>query len=131
MGMIVCLLLIIMGLVTLGKENECSHGSRSGIYDSGLATFGTDFYTYSNNNAAEAASASRITANNILELYDLLTYLFGWFFVFMGAIGLCHFGTVRAACSVPRAADIPLMRAVNSDINPQADETESNVPQVE
>lgn len=95
-GMVVCVLFIVMGVVTVGRDNSCSTDARSGLYDSGLATFGTDFYTYSNNNAAEAASAARTTANNIKELYGLLTDMFGCLFVFMGLIGLCHFGIIRA-----------------------------------
>ena len=97
-GMVVCVLFVIMGFVTMGQDNECSTASRSGMYDSGLTTFGADFYTYSNNNTAEAASAARITANNIYHLYDLLGNIFGWFFVFAGLIGFCHFGVVFAEC---------------------------------
>lgn len=106
-GMIVCVLFVIMGFATIGRDNDCSTASRSGIYDSGLTTFGADFYTYSNNNTAEAASAARITANNIKELYSLLTDVFGWFFVFMGLIGLCHFGIVRAECNPLPTPDAP------------------------
>lgn len=97
-GMIVCVLFIITGFTVMGQDNECSTASRSGMYDSGLTTFGADFYTYSNNNTAEAASAARITANNIYHLYDLLGNIFGWFFVFAGLIGFCHFGVVLAEC---------------------------------
>lgn len=129
-GMIACVLFIIMGFVTMGRDNSCSTNSRSGLYDSGHATFGTDFYTYSNNNAAEAASAARTTANNIKELYGLLTDLFGWFFVFTGLIGLCHFGIVRAECCVAREADVAIaketLQAVReSNINT---DTENNIP---
>lgn len=100
-GMIVCVLFVIAGFITMEKTNSCSTGSRSGLFDSGLATFGSDFYTYSNNNAAEAASAARTTANNVKEVYTLLCDMFGWFFVFIGSIGLCHFGIIRADCNAP------------------------------
>ena len=107
-GMIVCVLFVIAGFITMEKSNSCSIASRSGIYDSGLTTFGADFYTYSNNNTAEAASAARITANNIYDLYDLVADVFGWFFVFAGLIGFCCFGVVRAGCNcaAPPAAPI-------------------------
>lgn len=95
-GMVVCVVFILMGFSVLGRENECSTVYRSGSYTSGYGTFGADFYTYSNNNAAEAAGAARITANNIYELYALLTDVFGWLFVFAGLIGFCQFGVVFA-----------------------------------
>lgn len=107
-GMFVCVLFVIMGFVTMGQDNECSTASRSGMYDSGLTTFGADFYTYSNNNTAEAASAARITANNIYHLYDLLGNIFGWFFVFAGLIGFCHFGVVFAECKDTAAPTLPV-----------------------
>ena len=107
-GMIACVLLIIMGFATMGQDNECSIASRSGMYDSGLTSFGADFYTYSNNNTAEAASAARITANNIYHLYDLLGNIFGWFFVFAGLIGFCHFGVVFAECKDTAVPTLPV-----------------------
>lgn len=109
-GMIVCVVFVITGFVIMGLDNECSTASRSGMYDSGLSTFGADFYTYSNDNTAEAASAARTTANNIYKLYDLLADVFGWFFVFAGFIGFCHFGIIRAGCNDTTASAIPLAR---------------------
>ena len=106
-GMIVCVLFIIIGFVVMGQDNECSIASRSGMYDSGLSTFGADFYTYSNNNTAEAASAARITANNLYHLYDLLADVSGWLFVFAGLIGFCYFGVVFAECKDTAAPILP------------------------
>lgn len=108
-GMIVCVVFVIMGFVTMGQDNECSIASRSGMYDSGLTSFGADFYTYSNNNTAEAASAARTTANNIYELYDLLADVFGWFFVFAGLIGFCSFGVIRSGCNEAVAPVVPVV----------------------
>ena len=107
-GMIVCVVFVIMGFSIVGQDNECSTASRSGMYDSGLTTFGADFYTYSNNNTAEAANAARITANNIYHLYDLLGNIFGWFFVFVGLIGFCHFGVVFAECKDTAVPTLPV-----------------------
>lgn len=114
-GMIFCVLFIILGFVTLFRDNSCSTASRSGLYDSGLASFGADFYTYVSNNAAEAASAACTAANNIYDLYDLLTNVFGWLFLFAGFTGLCHFGIVRADC--PKASGIPLSQETPSSID--------------
>lgn len=130
MGMTVCVLFIIMGFITIRRNNSCSTVSRSGLYDSGLATFGTDYYTYSNNNAAEAASAARTTANNIRELYNLLADMFGWSFVFMGLIGFCHFGVIRAECCTSPKNDVSIAKEAfpaigESYINP---DTENNIP---
>lgn len=116
-GMIVCVVFIIMGFATMGRDNECSTASRSGMYDSGLTTFGADFYTYSNNNTAEAASAARTTANNIYELYDLLADVSGWFFVFAGLIGFCHFGIIRAGCNDTSTSAVPFVQEESSTMD--------------
>ena len=107
-GMIVCVLFVVMGFVTIGKDNSCSTAYRSGMYDSGFATFGADYYTYSSNNAAEAANAARTTANNIYELYGLLTDVFGWLFVFAGLMGFCRFGVICAECKDAAASAAPV-----------------------
>lgn len=109
-GMIVCAVLIVVGFVMIGQGNECSHAYSSSYYDSGFTTFGADFYTYSSNNTAEAASAARTTANNLYELYDLVGDAFGWLFVFAGLIGLCHFGILRADCPNVVSPDMPVAR---------------------
>ena len=116
-GMIVCIVFVIMGFVTMGQDNECSIASRSGLYDSGLTSFGADFYTYSNNNTAEAASAARITANNIYNLYDLVADVLGWLFVFSGSIGFCHFGVVRAECNCAAPAAAPIVPEESSTMD--------------
>lgn len=116
-GMVVCVLFVVMGFVTMGQDNECSIASRSGMYDSGLTSFGADFYTYSNNNTAEAASAARITANNIYDLYDLLADVFGWLFVFAGLIGFCHFGVVRAGCNCSTPSTVPVVPEESSTMD--------------
>ena len=116
-GMVVCVLFVLMGFVTMGQDNECSIASRSGMYDSGLTSFGADFYTYSNNNTAEAASAARITANNIYDLYDLVADVFGWLFVFAGLIGFCHFGVVRAECNCTAPAAAPIVPEESSTMD--------------
>lgn len=113
-GMVVCVLFIAMGFATIGRNNACSLASQSGIYDSGLTTFGADFYTYSNNNTAEAASAARKTANNIYELYDLLANVFGWFFVFVGLIGFCHFAIIYSGCNSATTPTISLVQENSS-----------------
>lgn len=116
-GMVVCVLFVIVGFVTMGQDNECSTASRSGMYDSGLTTFGADFYTYSNNNTAEAASAARTTANNIYHLYDFLSNVFGWLFVFAGLSGFCHFGVVFAGCNCATPSTVPVVQEESSTMD--------------
>lgn len=129
-GMVACALLIVVGIVTLAGDNECSHAYSSSIYDSGFTTFGADFYTYSSNNTAEAASAARTTANNLYALYDLVANLFGWLFVFAGLMGLCHFGMQWADC--PAAAPSPAPAAwepIPTENAPEQPAADTEMPQ--
>ena len=83
-GMLAGALLIIFGLVALcgGFGDADSYGGDS-PYDSGYASFGADYYTYSVNNTAETASAvrgdtvTRATKDAVLETgYKLRVPLF-------------------------------------------------------
>ena len=62
--------------------------SASYEYDSGYATFGADFYTYSINNTAEIAYAARTIAN-FLGISSIL----------FGLMIMCGFGIVLSSCS--------------------------------
>lgn len=120
-GMIVCVLFVVMGFVTIGRDNSCSKAYQSGMYDSGFATFGADYYTYSSNNAAETANAARTTANNIYQLYNLLTDVFGWFFVFSGLAGFCHFGVICADCKDAAVSAAPAAVEESASVNSEGE----------
>lgn len=100
-GMVVSAIVILMGLLTmtgaLGDTGNYPSGA-SYLYDTGYASFGGDFYSYVNNNAAEAASAAATTANNVRKLCELLSVVSGVFLMGFGAMGLCFFGIQFCGC---------------------------------
>ena len=100
-GMIVSAIVILMGLLAmtgaLGGDANYPSGA-SYLYDTGYASFGGDFYSYVNNNAAEAASAAATTANNVRKLCELLSTVSGIFLMGFGAMGLCFFGIQFCGC---------------------------------
>ncbi|MBQ8831110.1 MAG: zinc ribbon domain-containing protein [Oscillospiraceae bacterium] len=85
--MFLCGLLVIFGAFG-GNTNNASSAPYS--YDSGYATFGTDFYTYVSNNAEEAASASRTAANNLDKIGSLLKSFCGIMLMGFGLLNLCR-----------------------------------------
>ncbi len=97
-GKFVGIFFIVVGLLTLigcfGSADSFSWAPSE--YDYGYATFGTDYYTYSVNNAAYAASAASTGANNIREMSGILQICFGFFFIGIGAIDICGFGIISA-----------------------------------
>ena len=87
-------------------SSPSSASSAPSYYDSGYASFGGDFYTYVNNNAAEASRAVRTVASNQIHLFDqmsrltgILSRFFGFFLISLGGIGLCLFGCL---CFTPK-----------------------------
>ncbi len=96
LGMAGGLLLIILGFLTIfGNFGDAIYSVESSYgYDSGYATFGSDYYTYSSNNMAEAASGAAATANNLREISDLLRNSLGWFMMMFGLAIICGFGIV-------------------------------------
>ncbi len=88
-------LLILFKVIRLGFSNypKNSLGYR---YDSGPAQFGADFYNYVNNNAAQAAEASRSAARNGYYLIDLVNKVSGIFLTGFGATIFCLFGAISA-----------------------------------
>ena len=118
-GMIVSIVIVVMGVLVMtgamgGNANYPSSAPYS--YDSGYATFGGDFYTYVNNNASEAASASRTAASNIRALCELLKNFCGIALIGLGLIGLCAFGIQRC-----NAAEAALPAPVATLENPQVE----------
>ena len=96
-GLSVSLIMVICGIVALsggmGGDTRLAACSPS-PYDSGYATFGSDFYTYVSNNAQEAAAAARIAGDNVDALADLLKNAFGWAMICIGFISMCAFAMV-------------------------------------
>ncbi len=103
-GMVISALVVLMGILTMcgafGGDATIA-GAASYRYDSGYASFGGDFYSYVNNNAAEASAAARTTAKNVKELVDLTKTVGGIFLMSVGLFGLCGFGIVRCSCAAP------------------------------
>lgn len=70
--------------------------------DSGFATFGSDFYTYVNNNAAQAASSSDRALRNqheiakqIQSVEGSICMAGGMLLMTFGGIGFCVFGLIN------------------------------------
>lgn len=100
-GVVIGIVIFILGIVTISGAfgDAKSYGdSASYGYDSGFASFGGDYYTYSVNNAAETASAARATAANLREISDILRNCFGWFMMCFGLLVCCSFGIVFTNC---------------------------------
>ena len=117
-GMVISAVVIFMGLLAmtgaLGGDPHYAE-SASYFYDTGYASFGGDFYTYVNNNAAEAADAVSAVAANIREVNSLLKNVCGVFLMGFGAFGLCHFGTLRSECAVPNQVAEPDNKEISTE----------------
>ena len=114
-GMVMGLAFVLIGILSLcgalGGDTS-SPGSAPYSYDSGYAVFGADYYTYSVNNSAEAASAARTAASNLDDIADFLKVFCGLFSMCFGAVIVCCFGIYRAglketAIKVTAGSDLP------------------------
>lgn len=99
LGMISGVLAIILAVCVLCGvfSGDMSSGATS-PFDSGYASFGADYYTYSVNNSAETASAANAAATNIASVFNLLQICLGLFMFVFGLIAVCGFGIVYAGC---------------------------------
>ena len=97
-GILTGVVLIITGIVVAsgGTGNSLSYG-QSSPYDSGFASFGGDYYTYSVNNIAEATSAASAAASNTADVYRLVEFCLGMLMMFFGIVATCGFGLVLAS----------------------------------
>ena len=105
-GMIVGFVFIIVGILSMAGAlgGEISYpGSAPYSYDSGYAQFGADYYSYSVNNSAEAASAARAAAYNLGDIAEFLAAFFGIASILFGLMVMCGFGIVLSTC-MPKAA---------------------------
>lgn len=90
-GMVVSAMIVITGILTIcgifgGNESYIPY-----YYDSGYASFGADFYSYVNNNAAAAAS-------DMTSLVLFTKSISGIFMICFGLLSLCHFGMAHSEC---------------------------------
>ena len=108
-GMIVSALIVIFGILfiagALTEETYAAGGA--GMYDSGYASFGADFYTYVSNNAAEAAAAGRAAASNLDDIFHLVRTFGGIFLIGFGLLAFCLFGMKWKECAAEPAAKGP------------------------
>lgn len=129
-GMAISILLIVFGIMTTsGSFGDATYYGNSSPYDSGFASFNGDYYTYSVNNGAEAASAARAVASNVREVSQLLQSALGLFMICFGALSFCGFGIVFSGC--PKAqADIaaPCCDATAPAEEPAAEAAEQEAP---
>ena len=91
MGLIIGLAFVIVGILSIsgGLDGSDYYSMDPSFeYDSGYATFGADYYTYSVNNTAAIAYAARTIA----------TFL-GLSSVLFGLMVMCGFGIVLSSCS--------------------------------
>ena len=97
-GIINSVLVVVVGILFLlgvfGGEGSYPSGAPS-YYDTGYASFGADFYTYVNNNTAEAASATYRTAANVRSVGHLLKNFCGIFLICLGSMGISLFAVLR------------------------------------
>ena len=96
LGMVSGIAVVVLGFLMLFGVlggNTSSATSSSYLYPSGYATFGADFYTYVSNNAAEAASASRVAANNLNTIAKTIRTGSGILLIGFGMMLLCLFGS--------------------------------------
>ena len=108
-GLIIGLSFVVVGILAVSGDlgRNTSFPSRAPYgYDSGYASFGGDYYTYSVNNSAEAASAARTAADNIGDVYNLLLTLFGLTSILFGLMVMCGFGIVLSSCTKKREKNI-------------------------
>lgn len=91
-GIIVSALIVIAGILTMSGVFGGYGSSVSYIYDSGYASFGADFYSYVNNNAARASYT-------LINLIHFARVISGIFMICIGLLSLCHFGMARSECA--------------------------------
>ena len=118
-GMGISILVVLFGILIMAGAmgGNASYSSGSYLYDSGYASFGADFYTYVSNNAAEAASASRTAASNLVSIAKLLKNVCGIFLMGFGTMGFCLFGMAFV--------DAKAQDPVEESVSTVAPETES------
>ena len=112
-------ILILVGVFGPGTER----GAFNGFYDSGSTSFGADFYTYVNNNAANAASATQAVARNLDEIGTMLRLVFAFLFLVFGLFAAALFGCKFAELKAENPAAAPQAGAAAAQNPGQVDES--------
>lgn len=108
-GLFIGLAFVIVGICSISGEfsGVISYPSYAPYgYDSGFATFGADYYTYSVNNTAEAAYGARSAAYNIANVANYLLKFCGISSILFGLMIICGFGIVLYSCFKKDTQDI-------------------------
>lgn len=131
-GMIAGALIVVFGILAMcGVLGEATSYGNSSPYDSGFASFGADYYTYSANNSAETASAARATANNLCDISHFLQACCGLFMIGIGIAIFCGFGAVFADCCNASKNIIIEEESAEDQDNKEEDIVEENTPSEE
>ena len=114
-GIAISLAILVMGFSSMNatfKNNTDTMGTTT--QEHGYATFGSDYYTYSNNNMALAGYGALNAANNIADLADLTEDIAkqqqtigAYVLIALGGMGICAVGLVFVGC-LPENKDTPV-----------------------
>lgn len=103
LGLAAGLLAILIGILILsgsigGNTSYYAYSEYISSIDSGRTAFGADFYTYVNNNAANAVTAAKNTTNavegvgeSLEDLFYLVRAIGGWGILLFGLFITFHF----------------------------------------
>lgn len=97
-GMVVSAMIVITGILTISGVFGGNESYIPYYYDSGYASFGADFYSYVNNNAAAAARA-------VTSLVLFAKSISGIFMICIGLLSLCHFGIAHGEYAAAQKKD--------------------------
>lgn len=128
-GLVASIIVIIMGIViaTSSPNNEMFSAYPSLYYDYGYAQFGSDYYSYSNNNAAHAAEASKAAGYQTKELDKTVRTVGGMLLLAVGMMGLGAFG-MAVGCEAPKKNAPSQEPCVDSEISNAPEPSEASAP---
>lgn len=125
MGLGAGVLAILIGILILsgsigGNTSYYAYSESISTYDSGRTTFGADFYTYVNNNAANAVTAIKNTnhavegvGESLEDLFHLVRAIGGWGILLFGL-----FITFLFAGKLPEKAPAAVYAPVTAPVQP-------------
>ncbi|MBR0537155.1 MAG: hypothetical protein IJK40_03315, partial [Clostridia bacterium] len=127
-GLIASVILILAGIVVLtgffGKWGYSPSGWPEKIGSNfGYGVFGSDFYSYVVNNAAQAGFSANNAANNIYDVVMMLRFSIGLFMICfglgsLGAFGMAFTGYMKNGKDALEVPTAPTTPEVNSFIAP-------------